>query len=28
MMEEIAILGGYDLEAKKRLVKRLAGISD
>ena len=28
VMEEIAILGGYDLEAKKKLVKRLAGISD
>ena len=26
LMEEIAILGGYDLEAKKKLVKHLAGI--
>ncbi len=26
VMEEIAILGGYDIEAKKNLVKRLAGI--
>ena len=28
VMEEIAILGSYDIEAKKALVKYLAGIKD
>jgi hypothetical protein len=27
-MEKIAITGQYDIEARKRMVKRLAGIKD
>jgi aromatic ring hydroxylase len=28
IMEKIAITGQYDIEARKRMVKRLAGIKD